>query len=123
MLESRIEVPGIGGVGYEGLGDFLEKIGGPDAAALAGQAYQKAAVRDVGAVNRIRVGLKLAEFYRSHGQEANARAELNALRQLYPSEAKLFGIGGPAPAPVPPPPPQAVPAGVSDARPMPPAPH
>jgi len=44
-------------------------------------------------IDRIRVGLKLAQHYVNHVQDAQAEAELKTLRELYPMEAQPFRCG------------------------------
>jgi uncharacterized protein (TIGR03790 family) len=91
-LKQALDVPGAGAVAEEGLGDLLEKVNEPAAGPAAEQAYQKALGGETVPVDRIRVGLKLAQFYANHGREARAQAELDDLRELYPRDAKQFGV-------------------------------
>jgi len=90
-LESRIAVPGAGGVAYERLGDLLEKLDQPGAARLAEKAYKSAMDADTLPVDRIRLGLKLADFYTARHQKEDALSELYSLCTLYPADAKRFG--------------------------------
>lgn len=91
-LEHALDVPGAGPVAEEGLGDLLDKLSEPAARAATEQAYKKALVGETVPVDRIRVGLKLAQYYSNHGQDASAQAELDALRERYPAEAARFGV-------------------------------
>jgi hypothetical protein len=91
-LERALGVPGAGAVAEEGLGDLLEKLNEPVAGPSAAQAYKKALAGETVPVDRIRVGLKLAQYYSNHGQDARAQAELDVLRELYPDDAKRFGV-------------------------------
>jgi len=94
-LRRALDIPGAGTVAEEGLGDLLEKLNEPAAGPAAEQAYKKARAGETVPVDRIRVGLKLAQYYSSHGQDARAQAELDVLRELYPDDAKRFGISNP----------------------------
>jgi hypothetical protein len=94
-LKQALDVPGAGAVAEEGLGDLLEKLNEPAAGPSAVQAYKKALTGENIPVDRIRVGLKLAQYYSSHGQDARAQAELDGLRELYPDDAKRFGVANP----------------------------
>ncbi len=94
-LKRALDVPGAGPVAEEGLGDLLAKLNAPAAPPAAEQAYKKALAGKTVAVDRIRVGLKLAQSYSSHGQDARAQAELDVLRELYPDDAKRFGVSHP----------------------------
>jgi uncharacterized protein (TIGR03790 family) len=91
-LKAALEVPGAGPVAEEGLGDLLEKINQPVAITAAEGAYQKAAAADRLPVDRVRVGLKMAQLYSDYGQGPRAESELDTLRELYPADAKRFGI-------------------------------
>jgi hypothetical protein len=102
-LQQALDVPGAGAVAEEGLGDLLEKLNDPAAGTSVEQAYQKALAGERVPVDRIRVGLKLAQYYSNHGLDARAQDELDTLRQLYPEEAKRFGVANPlVPTSVPP---------------------
>lgn len=94
-LEHALNLPGTGPVAQEGLGDLLEKQSDPSAAAAAEEAYKKAMALDTLPIDRIRVGLKLAQHYVNHVQDAQAEAELKTLRELYPVEAQRFGVANP----------------------------
>jgi uncharacterized protein (TIGR03790 family) len=94
-LERALDVPGTGAVAEEGLGDLLEKLNEPAAGPAIEQAYGKALAEETVPVDRIRVGLKLAQYYSNHGQDAHAQSELDALRELYPDDAKRFGVSAP----------------------------
>jgi uncharacterized protein (TIGR03790 family) len=91
-LQRALEVPGAGAVVEEGLGDLLEKVTEPAAGPAVVQAYKKAMGEESIPVDRIRVGLKLAQYYSNHGQDARAQAEVEALRELFPDDAKRFGF-------------------------------
>ena len=94
-LERALDVPGAGAVAEEGLGDLLEKLSEAAARPATEQAYQKALAGETVPVDRIRVGLKLAQYYSNHGQDARAQTELASLRELYPDDAQRFGVSGP----------------------------
>jgi uncharacterized protein (TIGR03790 family) len=91
-LERALDVPGAGPVAEEGLGDLLEKLSEVAARASTEKAYKKALTREIVPVDRIRIGLKLAQYYSNHGQDARAQAEMDVLRELYPDDAKRFGV-------------------------------
>ena len=94
-LQQALDVPGVGAAAEEGLGDLLEKLNDPASGAAVEQAYKKAMAGEKVSVDRIRVGVKLAQYESNHGQEARAQSELDALRGLYPEEAKRFGLSSP----------------------------
>lgn len=94
-LERALDLPWTGPVAREGLGDLLEKQTEPSATSAAEEAYKKAMALDILPVDRIRVGLKLAQHYVNHVQDAQAEAEMKTLRELYPVEAPRFGITNP----------------------------
>jgi uncharacterized protein (TIGR03790 family) len=102
-LKQALDVPGIGAVAEEGLGDLLvERKEG--SAEMVDSAYHRAMDLDSLPIDRIRLGLKLAEFYSAHGHEALAQSELEWLRTNYPIDAQRFGIASPmVPTSVPPP--------------------
>ncbi len=92
-LEQALDVPGA--AAQEGLGDLLQKVPyDPDAFIAAAGAYRNASSLEVEPIDRIRVGLKLAQLYESSGQTERAQAELNILRDLYPNDAARFGVAG-----------------------------
>jgi uncharacterized protein (TIGR03790 family) len=91
-LQRALDVPGAGPVAAEGLGDLLEKIDDPRAVVAVDQAYRKAATGDTVPVDRIRVGLKLAQYDSNHGEDGQAQAELDSLRELYLDDSKRFGV-------------------------------
>ena len=91
-LVEDVDVPGAGPVADEGLGDLLLELKDPAADALAEREYLKAANADFPPIDRIRLGLKLADFYSSHGESAHAQAELDNLRDLFPNDAARFGV-------------------------------
>jgi hypothetical protein len=94
-LQQALDVPGAGAVAEEGLGDLLQNLHDPAAGPSAEQAYQKALTGETIPVDRIRVGLKLAQYYSNHGLDSRAQDELDTLRELYPEEAKHFGVSNP----------------------------
>jgi uncharacterized protein (TIGR03790 family) len=94
-LKQALEVPGAGVVAEEGLGDLLEKIDDPAAESSIEQAYQKALAGESTPVDRIRVGLKLAQYESNHGRDAMAQNQLDTLRELFPDDAKRFGVADP----------------------------
>jgi hypothetical protein len=91
-LKRALDILGAGPVAEEGLGDLLEKLNEPEAGPAAVEAYKEALTGETVPVDRIRVGLKLAQYYSNHGQDARAEAELDALREFYPGDAKRFGV-------------------------------
>jgi uncharacterized protein (TIGR03790 family) len=97
-----------GAIGQEGLGDLLGKIHDPDALLAAEGAYRNAAALATAPIDRIRLGLKLAQTYANHGQGDLAQSQLKTLRDLYPADAARFGVSAalvPTSAPSPPGPP------------------
>jgi hypothetical protein len=112
-LTGAIDVPGAGPVALEGLGDFLLQLNDPKAAELAEAEYRKAAAKETVPMDRIRLALKLAGYYSSHGDSARAQAEFDQMRDLYPNEATRFGVPNTlVPTSIPPaqaPPPAALP--------------
>jgi uncharacterized protein (TIGR03790 family) len=94
-LKLAIDSPGVGPVAEENLGDLLQRVHEPAAATLAEQAYQKSMAEDHTPIDRIRVGLKLAQFYVNHGQGMLAKNELDSLRELYPEDAERYGVANP----------------------------
>jgi uncharacterized protein (TIGR03790 family) len=91
-LGQALDVPGTGAVAEEGLGDLLEKLNDPAAEAAVEQAYRKAMAEETVAMDRIRVGLKLAQYESNQGEDARAQAEVDSLRENYPNDAKRFGV-------------------------------
>jgi uncharacterized protein (TIGR03790 family) len=91
-IEAEIEVPGAGPVAIEGLGDFLLGLKSPNAGVEAERAYRKAAVAEIAPIDRIRLALKLANYYSTHGESAHAQAELDNMRDLFPADASRFGV-------------------------------
>ncbi len=89
-LERELNVPGA--VAQENLGDLLEKMHDTDAVAAAQTAYRSAADLAREPIDRIRIGLKLAQAYANVGQADQAQAELKSLRELYPLDAGRFGV-------------------------------
>ena len=102
-LKRCLDVPGAGPVAQEGLGDLLEKLNDPAADGAVVKAYQEAIILNAMPVDRIRVGLKLAQHYANHGEDEQAGTELKSLQDLYPEEAERFGLTGQfAPVAIPP---------------------
>jgi len=91
-LKSVLDFPGAGPVAEEGLGDLLEKLNDPVHPSEIEAAYQKALAGEAAPIDRIRVGLKLAQYYDNHGQDALAQAEIDALREFCPDDATRFGV-------------------------------
>jgi len=91
-LTQALDVPGAGPVAEEGLGDLLENVNEPAAKDATGRAYKKALAGEAAAIDRIRVGLKLAQYYSNHGMDAQAQSELDDLRELDPKDARRFGV-------------------------------
>jgi hypothetical protein len=111
-LVDDIDVPGAGPVALEGLGDLLLELKTPKADEMAESEYRKAADAEREPIDRIRLALKLADFYRGHGRSALAQAELDNMRDLYPNDASRFGIPStlvPTSVQLPPPAPNAKP--------------
>ena len=94
-IERALDVPGTGAVAEEGLGDLLEKLNEPAAGLAVEKAYRKAMTGETLSVDQIRVGLKLAQYFGNHGQDARAQDELKILRELYPNDSKRFGVSSP----------------------------
>jgi uncharacterized protein (TIGR03790 family) len=92
QLVDGIDVPGAGPVAHEGLGDILLEMKNPKADDLAESEYREAAGMDIDPMDRIRVALKLANFYSTHGDSAHAQAELDNMRDRYPNDAARFGV-------------------------------
>jgi len=91
-LENSLNLAGTGTVAEEGLGDLLEKLHEPSAGPAAEAAYKKAMALETAPMDRIRIGLKLAQHYINHVQDDQAQAELRMLRELYPRQALAFGV-------------------------------
>jgi hypothetical protein len=94
-LRRALDVPGASPVAEEGLGDLLEKLNQPMTDYAIEEAYKKALEGDTVPIDQIRVGLKLAQFYSNHGKDLRAQAELDALRDLFPEDARRFGVAEP----------------------------
>jgi len=109
-LVDDVNLPGAGPVAHEGLGDLLLELKDPKADAFAEREYRRAADAEIQPIDRIRLGLKLADFYSTHDQSAHAQAELDNLRDLFPNDAARFGVPStlvPTSVPQQPPPPPA----------------
>jgi uncharacterized protein (TIGR03790 family) len=107
-LIEDVDVQGAGPVADEGLGDFFLELKDPKADAFAEREYRRAADAEIQPIDRIRLGLKLADFYSAHDQSAHAQAELDNLRDLFPNDAARFGVPStlvPTSVPQPAPPP------------------
>jgi uncharacterized protein (TIGR03790 family) len=91
-LQQTLTVPEAGPVAEEGLGDLLDLVHDPHPGYSVDQAYKKAMAEYKLPIDRIRVGLKLAQYYSNHGQDPRAQAQLDMLRQLYPDDATRFGL-------------------------------
>jgi hypothetical protein len=116
-LRQALDVPGAGAVEEEVLGDLLLKLNESGAGSAAEKAYLKAQGEEALPVDRIRVGVKLANYYIHRGQNSRAKDELDTLRKLYPDDARQFGLSPPLPHAsdtpgnsAPPSPPKAAPA-------------
>jgi uncharacterized protein (TIGR03790 family) len=94
-LVKALDVPGAGPVAHEGLGDLLSKLKDPAAGAAIEEAYERASLGDTTPIDRIRVGVKLSQYYINHGEDARGQAQLDVLRQLFPDDVKNFGIDEP----------------------------
>ncbi len=90
-LRLALEVPGAGAVAEEGLGDLLLKANDPSAV----DAYRKALVMETAPIDRIRVGVKLADFYAAHNAASRAQEELDQLWTSDAVEARRFGVPSP----------------------------
>ena len=91
-LTHALDVPGAGAVAEEDLGDLLQRLTETSAGPAIERAYKKALDEVATPVDRIRVGLKLAQYYATHNQGSRAQAELDDLREIYPDDAKRFGV-------------------------------
>ena len=91
-IRHALDVPGAGPVVQEALGDMLAGLAQKEAVSQAEDAYEKAIAGAHEPIDRIRVGMKLAQLYTQHGEEARAQSELDGLRSLYPDDARRFGI-------------------------------
>jgi uncharacterized protein (TIGR03790 family) len=91
-LRLALQVPGASPVVEEGLGNMLQKLSDPAAGPAVAEAYRKALDGETVPIDRIRVGLKLAQYYSNHNQDARAQAQLDDLRERYPEDSKRFGV-------------------------------
>jgi hypothetical protein len=71
---------------------LLLQLKDPKAGDLAEKQYREAAAEEAEPIDRIRVALKLANYYTAHGDSARAQAELENMRDLYPNDATRFGV-------------------------------
>jgi uncharacterized protein (TIGR03790 family) len=94
-LKNALDIPGTGPVAAEGLGDMLEQLNDPAKPTSIEEAYKKALAEERAPVDRIRVGLKLAQYYSTHGEEVRAQKEIDTLRELCPDDAARFGLSAP----------------------------
>ena len=94
-LQQRLDVPGAGMVAFEGLGDLLMELHEPGSDTAAEAAYLKALGKVVQPIDRIRIGLKLTDYYDHHHQPERAQAERDLMLHLFPVEAGRFGITSP----------------------------
>jgi uncharacterized protein (TIGR03790 family) len=95
-LQRALDVPGVGPVAMEDLGDLLQRLSEPSAGPALEIAYRKALDEVSTPVDRIRVGLKLAQYYGTHGKAGLAKAELEDLIRTYPEDSGRFGVPGAA---------------------------
>jgi uncharacterized protein (TIGR03790 family) len=91
-LIQQLDVPGAGPVAQEGLADLLAKFKDSEVLPETEKAYVKAFDGSRIPIDRIRIGLKLAQLYSNEGQDDHAVAEMDRLRKLYPEQAKAFGV-------------------------------
>ncbi|MCE0483508.1 MAG: TIGR03790 family protein [Methylacidiphilales bacterium] len=95
-LVHALDVPGAGPIAEEGLGDLLAKSNDPNAGQAAEAAYKQAMIADAAPIDRIRVGLKLAQIDAARGDDEDAQIELKTLWRLYPNDARKFGMTNPS---------------------------
>ncbi len=98
-LQQSLEIPGAGPAAEEQLADLLQKISGSGTNKVIPQAYKKALAEYKLPIDRIRIGLKLAQYYDNQGFNSLARAQTDMLIQQYPEDSILFGVPGAAPPP------------------------
>lgn len=91
-LQSFLNIPGAGSVAAEGLGDLLVKLNDAGAGSMAEESYKKAMLLNSTPVDRIRLGLKLAQLDVNRGEDEQAQIELKTLWKLYPHDAQRFGL-------------------------------
>jgi uncharacterized protein (TIGR03790 family) len=91
-LIDEVNVPGAGPVAHEGIADLLLELKTTQADDLAESEYHKASEAERQPIDRIRLALKLANYYSAHGDSARAQAELESMRELYPDDVARFGI-------------------------------
>ncbi len=91
-LKSALQVPGAGPVAQEGLADLLAELDDPANTGAVEEAYRKAMTGDTAPIDRIRVGLKLAQFYVSQHEDSRAQSEIDLLREDFPEESLKFGV-------------------------------
>jgi uncharacterized protein (TIGR03790 family) len=100
-----------GAVAQEELGDHLLRLEDPRGVPWAEVAYQRADTLYRDPIDRVRIGLKLAQLYSNHAQGDRAQAELKSLRETYPADAARYGVADPL-----------VPTGAPPSASLPPAP-
>ena len=88
-LKKDLNIPG--SVAQEELGDLLENLSDH---AGAREAYGKAEKLASQPIDRIRIGLKLAQDEQEHGMPSQAEAEYQQLTRKYPAEAARFAVPG-----------------------------
>ena len=91
-LESAFAMKDAGPVLDEHEGDLLGKLNDPDAPAAAVKAFTLAMNGSSEPVDRIRIGLKLAQVYASQNEDGLAQATLQSLRTSFPKDANRFGV-------------------------------
>jgi hypothetical protein len=91
-LRRNLDISGSSAVACEGLGDLLAALNDPAALAAAEKAYKRAQTLNTEPIDRIRIGLKLAQLDINRSQDVDAEVELRTLRALYPTDAQRFGV-------------------------------
>jgi uncharacterized protein (TIGR03790 family) len=91
-LATAFQLPNAGAVLNERLGDLMQKVTDPASSDAAEKAYEAALNQSTEPIDRIRIGLKLAQAYASHDEDARAQAELQSLRESFPVDALRFGV-------------------------------
>jgi len=94
-LQAKVTVSGAGAVAEEYLGDLLVSLHDSQPGSSVDQAYKKALAAYTLPIDRIRVGLKLAQYYSNRGQDSRAQAQIDMLREQFPVEVTQFGMDGP----------------------------
>ena len=91
-LESAFAMKDAGSILDEHEADLLEKLRDPDVPAAAEKAFTLAMNGSSAPVDRIRIGLKLAQAYASQNEDGLAQATLQSLRTSLPVDAVRFGV-------------------------------